>query len=69
MRSPTKHQANPVSQSSCKFGYQHRWFLPIYRNGQLAAPNEEWTECDKCGRVEDENGRPVIELTFVRITR
>lgn len=42
--------------SRCRFGHPHRWNMPIYRNGQKVAPNDEWAECGKCGRTEDENG-------------
>lgn len=65
----TKCQSNPKSQNTCRFGRGHYWFLPIFRNGQLAAPNEEWAECGQCGRVEDETGQPVLDVPFPRADR
>jgi hypothetical protein len=62
----TKCQSNPKSQNTCKFGHAHSWFSPIYRDGKLAAPNSDWAECATCGRIEDEDGKPVVDVPFAR---
>jgi len=74
MMAPTKHQSNPVSQGSCKFGRQHSWTGPIFRNGKQVSPvvrteagiEDDWVECSVCGRVEDETGQVVLDPPFER---
>ena len=71
---PTKHQTNPRHQGSCKFGGQHRMIMPIFRQGRQVSPvvgpdEDDWAECDRCGRVEDSAGCPVVDPSFERCNR
>lgn len=72
MTTATKHQSNPRGQGSCLFGGQHTYTMPIYRDGQQVSPSprtedeDDWAECDRCGRIEDGRGRPVLDPPFPR---
>ncbi len=74
MATPTKHHTNPQHQGSCKFGGTHLMTMPIYRNGQQVSPiagpdDEDWAECGRCGRIEDETGAPVADPPFGHLIR
>jgi hypothetical protein len=69
----TNHQSNPAFQNTCKFGRNHSYTGPIFRNGKQVSPDtgeyDPWMECSDCGRVEDESGVVVLDPPFERCNR